>query len=153
MLHPLLPIRPYLLIQTYHHHGGIPLENAGEILDVDPYEEVAQQGQTHPLSPAYVPDPMDLDEHAEDQPYAEDASPTAESPGYIADSDPMEDDTNADFINYPNEPETKDKDPEEDLSEEHEPKNEDAMEDESSEDSDETELFEENKTAATPPPP
>ncbi|GKF48099.1 hypothetical protein Tco_0141350, partial [Tanacetum coccineum] len=54
-----------------------------------------------PLSPAYVPDPMELDEHvplyapepehpehhvpsdddsqAEDQPYAEDASPTTES--------------------------------------------------------------------------
>nr|GFD50059.1 hypothetical protein [Tanacetum cinerariifolium] len=24
---------------------------------------VAQQGQVHPLSPAYVPDPMELDEH------------------------------------------------------------------------------------------
>ncbi|GJT63673.1 hypothetical protein Tco_1015153 [Tanacetum coccineum] len=36
---------------------GIPLENAGEIPDMDPYEEVAQQGQEHPLSPAYVPDP------------------------------------------------------------------------------------------------
>nr|GFB07472.1 hypothetical protein [Tanacetum cinerariifolium] len=30
---------------------------------MDPYEEVAQQGQVHPLSPAYVPDPMELDEH------------------------------------------------------------------------------------------
>ncbi|GKF03477.1 hypothetical protein Tco_0030400, partial [Tanacetum coccineum] len=82
---------------------GILLENAGEILDMDPYEEVAQQGQAHPLSPAYVPDPMELNEHvplyapepkhpehlipvdedsqAEEQPYNEDASPTAESPG------------------------------------------------------------------------
>ncbi|GKD91075.1 hypothetical protein Tco_1366582, partial [Tanacetum coccineum] len=64
---------------------------------------VAQQGQTHPLSPAYVPDPMELDAHVlvyvpkpehpkyhapsdediqvEDQPYVDDASPTAESPG------------------------------------------------------------------------
>ncbi|GJR73383.1 hypothetical protein Tco_0085748 [Tanacetum coccineum] len=42
---------------------GIPLENAGEILDMDPYKEVAQQGQAHPLSPAYVPDPMELDEY------------------------------------------------------------------------------------------
>ncbi|GJZ00364.1 putative reverse transcriptase domain-containing protein [Tanacetum coccineum] len=156
---------------------GIPLENAGEILDVDPYEEVAQQGQAHPLSPAYVPDPMELDEHvplyapepehlehhvpsdddsqAEDQPYAEDASPTAESPGYIADSDPIKDDTDADSIDYPDEPGTddEDEDPEEDPSEEHEPENEDAKEDESSEDSDETEPFKENETAATPPPP
>ncbi|GKC67927.1 hypothetical protein Tco_1100525 [Tanacetum coccineum] len=42
---------------------GIPLVNAGELPEMDPYEEVAQQGQAHPLSPAYVPDPMELDEH------------------------------------------------------------------------------------------
>ncbi|GKA41332.1 hypothetical protein Tco_0733925 [Tanacetum coccineum] len=158
---------------------GIPLENAIKIPDMDPYEEVAQQGQAHPLSLAYVPDPMELDEHvplyapkpehleyhiqsdddsqAEDQPYAEDASPTTESPRYIADSEPMEDDTDADSINYPDEPgtddEDKDEDPEEDLSEEHEPENENAKEDEPSEDFDETESFEENETAATPPPP
>ncbi|GJW02071.1 hypothetical protein Tco_1560927 [Tanacetum coccineum] len=116
---------------------GIPLENAGEIPEMDPYEEVAQQGQAHPLSPAYVPDPMELDEHVpvyvpepehpeyqapsdddiqvEDQPYAEDASPTAESPGYIADSDSMEEDS----IDYPDEPEDDDEDPEEDPEEDH----------------------------------
>ncbi|GKE70415.1 hypothetical protein Tco_1528487, partial [Tanacetum coccineum] len=137
---------------------GIPLENAGKILDMDPYEEVAQQGQAHPLSPAYVPDLIELDEHvplyapepehlehhvpsdddsqAEDQPYVEDTSPTAESTRYIADSDPMEDDTDTDSIDYHDEPE-----------------DEGAKEDESSEDSDETEPFEENKTAAPPPPP
>ncbi|GKF46175.1 hypothetical protein Tco_0135977, partial [Tanacetum coccineum] len=130
---------------------GIPLENAGEIPDIDPYEEVAQQGQAHLLSPAYVPDSMELDEHvplyalepehqehhvpsdndsqAEDQPYAEDASPTTESPGYIADSDSMEDDTNADSIDYLDEPgtddEDKDEDPEEDPNEEHDPEDED----------------------------
>ncbi|GKD83739.1 hypothetical protein Tco_1350578, partial [Tanacetum coccineum] len=138
-----------------------------------------QQGQAHPLSPAYVPDPIELDEHVplyapepehlehhvpydddnqtEDQPYAEDASLTVESPGYIADSDLMEDDTDADSIDYPDEPgtddEDKDEDPKEDPSEEHEPENEDAKENESSEDSNETEPFEENETAATPPPP
>ncbi|GKG11071.1 hypothetical protein Tco_0342471, partial [Tanacetum coccineum] len=96
----------------------------------------------HPLSPAYVPDPMKLDEHVivyvsepehseyhappdddiqiEDQPYANDASPAAESPGYIADSDTIEEDTDED-------PEEDDnKDPEEDPSEEHEPEDEDA---------------------------
>ncbi|GKF16931.1 hypothetical protein Tco_0061849 [Tanacetum coccineum] len=67
---------------------GISLVNAGEIPEMDSYEEVAQQGQAHPLSPAYV----------EDQPYADDASPTAESPGYIADSNSMEEDTDADSI-------------------------------------------------------
>ncbi|GKE80769.1 hypothetical protein Tco_1550769, partial [Tanacetum coccineum] len=42
---------------------GIPLVNAGELPKMDPYEEVSQQEQAYPLSPAYVPDPMELDEH------------------------------------------------------------------------------------------
>ncbi|GKA05913.1 hypothetical protein Tco_0685033 [Tanacetum coccineum] len=42
---------------------GIPLVNAGELPEMDPYEEVAQQGQAPPLSPAYVPDPIELDEY------------------------------------------------------------------------------------------
>nr|GEY34810.1 putative reverse transcriptase domain-containing protein [Tanacetum cinerariifolium] len=42
---------------------GIPLMNADEIPEMDPYEEVAQQRQVPPLSPTYVPDPMKLDEH------------------------------------------------------------------------------------------
>ncbi|GKC75914.1 hypothetical protein Tco_1126688 [Tanacetum coccineum] len=151
---------------------GIPLVNAGEIPNVDPYEEVAQHGQAHPLSPAYVPDPMELDEHVplyvpehpehhdsseedmpvEDQPAAEDA----ELHGFLADSDSMEDDTDADSIDYPDEPEDgedDDEDPEEDPSEEHESEDEEAKEDEPFEDSDETEPFEEDETAATPPSP
>ncbi|GKF22220.1 hypothetical protein Tco_0074542, partial [Tanacetum coccineum] len=149
-----------------------------------------------PLSPAYVPDPMELDEYVpvyvpepehpkyhvpsdddiqvEDQPYGDNASPTAESPGYIADSDSMEEDTNEDSIDYPDEPEDgeedDDEDPEEDPSEEHEPEDddedpeegpngehepedEDTKEEEPSEGSDETEPFEEDETAVTPPPP
>ncbi|GKC18459.1 hypothetical protein Tco_1020609 [Tanacetum coccineum] len=124
---------------------GIPVVNAGEILDMDPYEEVAQQGHAHPLSPAYVPDPIELDEHVpvyvpepehpeyhapsdddiqiEDLPYVDDASPTAKSPGYIADSDSIEEDTNVDSIDYPDEPEDgkedDDEDSEEDLEEDH----------------------------------
>ncbi|GJU52727.1 hypothetical protein Tco_1226441 [Tanacetum coccineum] len=68
----------------------------------------------------------DDDSQAEDQPYAEDASPNAESPRYIADSDPIEDDTNTDSIDYPDEPGTddEDEDPEEDPSKEHDPKDE-----------------------------
>ncbi|GJZ28518.1 hypothetical protein Tco_0573165 [Tanacetum coccineum] len=135
---------------------GIPLENAGEIPNMDPYEEVTQQGQAHPLSPAYVHDPMELNEHvplyapepehpehlipadddsqAEEQLYAEDASPTAESPGYIADLDSMEDDTDAYSIDYPDEPEDgedDDEDPEEDPSEEREYEDKKAKEAES----------------------
>ncbi|GKC66012.1 hypothetical protein Tco_1098610, partial [Tanacetum coccineum] len=114
---------------------GIPLVDAGELPEMDPYEEVAQQGQAYPLSPAYVPDPMELDEHVpvyvleskhleyhvltnddiqvEDQPYANDASPNAESPGHIANSESMEEDS----IDYPDEPEDDDEDPEEDPKE------------------------------------
>ncbi|GKF30451.1 hypothetical protein Tco_0100249, partial [Tanacetum coccineum] len=152
--------------------GGIPLVNAGEIPDVDPYEEVAQQRQAHLLSPAYVPDPMKLDEHVplyvpdhlehhdsseedmpvEDQPDAEDA----DLHGFLADSNSMEYDTDADSIDYLDEPEDgeeDDEDPEEDPSEEHESEDEEAKEDESFEDSDETEPFKENETDATPPSP
>ncbi|GKG33238.1 hypothetical protein Tco_0430748, partial [Tanacetum coccineum] len=72
---------------------------------------------------------------------ADDASPTAELPGYIADSDSMEDDTDTDSIDYPDEPGTNnedpeeddDKDPEEDPSEEHDPDDEDSEEDPSEE--------------------
>ncbi|GJR98965.1 reverse transcriptase domain-containing protein [Tanacetum coccineum] len=134
-----------------------------------------------PLSPAYVPDPMELDEHVpvyvpepehpeyhvssdddiqvEDQPYADDASSTAESPRYIADSDSMEDDS----IDYPNEPEDDDEDPdedddedpEEDPSEKREPDDddEDPEEDPSKEHEPEDEDTMEDKTVVTPPPP
>ncbi|GJT71119.1 hypothetical protein Tco_1030405 [Tanacetum coccineum] len=89
------------------------------------------------LSPAYVPDPMELDEHVpiyipepehleyhvpsdddiqvEDQPYADDASLTAESRRHIADLKLMEEDS----IDYPDEPEDDEEDPEEDPKEDH----------------------------------
>ncbi|GKA25062.1 hypothetical protein Tco_0711095 [Tanacetum coccineum] len=68
--------------------------------------------------PVYVPEPehpeyhvpSDDDIQVEDHPYADDASPIAESPGHIADSESMEEDS----INYPYEPEDDDEDPEED---------------------------------------
>ncbi|GJZ98765.1 hypothetical protein Tco_0671218 [Tanacetum coccineum] len=153
---------------------GIPLVNAGELPEMDPYEEVAQQGQAHPVSPAYVPDPMELDEHVpvyvlepehpeyhapsdddiqvEDQPYASDASPTAESPGYIADSDSMDEDTNTDSIDYPDEPEDgkedDDEDPEEDPSEEHESEDDDDDDDTDDKDEEPTEEEEGHPTLA-----
>ncbi|GKC96569.1 hypothetical protein Tco_1162011, partial [Tanacetum coccineum] len=132
--------------------------------------------------PVYVPDPehpeyhvpSDDDIQVEDQSYADDASPTAESPGYIVDSDLMEEDTDEDSIDYldkpedgedddeedpeedPSEehkPEDDDEDPEEDPNKEHEPEDEDTKEEEPSEGSNETEPFEEDKTAVTPPQP
>ncbi|GJX59564.1 hypothetical protein Tco_0290954, partial [Tanacetum coccineum] len=51
----------------------------------------------------------------EDQPYADDASPIAESPGHITDSESMKEDS----IDYPDEPEDDDEDPEEDPEEDH----------------------------------
>ncbi|GJX55131.1 hypothetical protein Tco_0285028 [Tanacetum coccineum] len=148
-----IPLRPILRVLQIGirakviENQGIPIVNAGELPEMDSYEEVAQQGKAPPLSPAYVPDPIELDEHVplyvpepehpeyhvpsiddiqvKDQPYVDDASPTTELPGYIADSDSMEEDS----IDYPYEPEDDDddpeedddEDPEEDPSEEHEP--------------------------------
>ncbi|GJS47774.1 hypothetical protein Tco_0597895 [Tanacetum coccineum] len=116
---------------------GIPLVNNGELPKMDPYEEVSQQGQAPPLSPAYIPDPIELDKHVsvyvpelehpeyhvpsddeiqvKDQPYADDASSTAESPRHIADSESMEEDS----IDYPDEPEDDNEDPKEDPEEDH----------------------------------
>ncbi|GKC26866.1 hypothetical protein Tco_1034160 [Tanacetum coccineum] len=110
--------------------------------------------------------PSDDDIQVEDQPYADDASLTDESPGYIANSDSMEEDS----IDYPDEPEDDDEDPEEDPSEEHDPEDDDedpeedpneehehedegTKEEEPSEGFDETEPFEEDETDVTPPPP
>nr|GEW91468.1 putative reverse transcriptase domain-containing protein [Tanacetum cinerariifolium] len=126
--------------------------NVGELPEMDPYEEVAQQGRVPPLSPAYVPNPIELDDHVEDQPYADDASPTTELPRYIADSDSMEKDLEED-PSKEHEPEDDDEDPKEDPNEEHEPEDKDNKKEEPSEGSDETEPFEENETAGTPPPP
>ncbi|GJT74075.1 putative reverse transcriptase domain-containing protein [Tanacetum coccineum] len=131
---------------------GISLVNAGELPEIDPYDEVSQQGQAHPLSPAYVPEPMELDEHVEDHPYADDASPTAESPGYIVDSDSIKEDTDEDSIDYPDEPEDGkkdvDEDPEEDPSEEHEPEDDDDDDDTDDEDEEPTEDEEEEEHLA-----
>ncbi|GJZ17322.1 hypothetical protein Tco_0553445, partial [Tanacetum coccineum] len=43
---------------------GIPLMDADEVPEMDPYEEVSQQGQASPpLSPTYIPDLMELEDH------------------------------------------------------------------------------------------
>ncbi|GJW95788.1 hypothetical protein Tco_0175460 [Tanacetum coccineum] len=88
----------------------IPLVNADELPEMDLYEEVSQQGQAHLLSPAYVPDPMELDEHV--PVYV----PEPKYPEYHA---PSDDDIQEDSINYPDEPEDDDEDPEEDPEEDH----------------------------------
>nr|GEZ00512.1 reverse transcriptase domain-containing protein [Tanacetum cinerariifolium] len=125
---------------SYHSDGlswGIPLMNADEFSEMDPYEEVAQQRQVHPLSPAYVPDPMKLDEHV--PVYV----PEPEHPEYHApsDDDIQVKDDNED-PSEEHKPEDDNEDPEEDPNEEHE-----------LEDSDETEPFEEDEIVVTAPPP
>nr|GEY30832.1 retrotransposon protein, putative, Ty3-gypsy subclass [Tanacetum cinerariifolium] len=124
--------------------------NAGEIPKIDPYEEVSQQGPADPLSPAYVPDPMELDEHVSVYILK------PEHPEYHAQSDDdiqVEDDDEdpEEDPSEEHEPEDDDEDPEEDPNEEHEPENKDTKE--PSKGSDETEPFEEDEIAVTPPPP
>ncbi|GKE95921.1 hypothetical protein Tco_1580776, partial [Tanacetum coccineum] len=96
--------------------------------------------------------PSDDDIQVEDQPYADDASPTAESPGYIADSDSIEEDTDEDSIDYPddlkNGEDDADEDPKEDPSEEHEPEDDDDDDDTDNEDEEPTEDEEEEEHPA-----
>nr|GEU38437.1 putative reverse transcriptase domain-containing protein [Tanacetum cinerariifolium] len=88
-----------------------------------PYPRIQMDPHKHPKYHA----PSDDDIQVEDQPHADNTSPTDESPGYIANSDSMGEDN--------------DEDPEDDPREE------------PSEGSDETKPFEGDETAVTPPPP
>ncbi|GJU99819.1 hypothetical protein Tco_1329090, partial [Tanacetum coccineum] len=75
--------------QTTINHEGFPLVNMPASLPkMEPIRGVYVSEPEHPEYHA----PSDDDIQVEDQPYADDASPTAESPGYIADSDSMEED-------------------------------------------------------------
>nr|GEV76702.1 hypothetical protein [Tanacetum cinerariifolium] len=109
--------------------------NVDEFSNMDPYEKVAKQRQIHPLLPAYVPDPMELDEHVPVH-VLEPEHPEYHTP---SDDDIQVEDDDEDPEEDPSEehePEDDNEDPEEDPNEEHEP-----------EDSDETEPFEEDETA------
>ncbi|GJR07664.1 hypothetical protein Tco_0790316 [Tanacetum coccineum] len=137
-LRPLLLICLYLLIQR-EHHLGMPLVECRRFPEMTRTRRLTNKGRhTHCHLPMYLilwswmsmyqymfrsqepehPEyhvPTDDDIQVEDQPYADDASPTAESPGHIADSESMEEDS----IDYPYEPEDDDEDPEEDPEEDH----------------------------------
>ncbi|GJY82520.1 hypothetical protein Tco_0495896 [Tanacetum coccineum] len=107
---------------------GSPRADDHELLELpympeDPYVEAALQAppspdyvpgpeepEQAPPSPDYVPGPEHDDDEivAEDQPYAEDASPIAQSPDYVPESDPEADpeedgdeDPEEDPIDYP----------------------------------------------------
>ncbi|GJS11947.1 hypothetical protein Tco_0368743, partial [Tanacetum coccineum] len=125
------PLRHYLEVLQIGIRArlAMSLDNASSAVT---YTSVSSDSMDHHGSPTYVPDPIELDEHVpvyvlepdhpeyhvpsdddiqvEDQPYADDALPIVESPGLIADSESMEDDS----IDYPDEPKDDDEDPEED---------------------------------------
>nr|GEV50744.1 reverse transcriptase domain-containing protein [Tanacetum cinerariifolium] len=128
--------------------------NFGELSKMYTYEEVAQQGQAHPLSPAYVLDPMELDEHVpvyvSEPKKLEYHAPSYDDIQVEDDNEDLEEDLKED-PSEEHQPEDDDEDPEEDPNEEHEPEDEDTKE--PSEGSDETGPFKKDETAVTPPPP
>nr|GEX99170.1 putative reverse transcriptase domain-containing protein [Tanacetum cinerariifolium] len=102
---------------------GIPLMNVGEHPKRDLYEEVAQQGHALPLSPAYVPDHMELDEHvpAEDEDEDSKEDPKEDHTDYPADGgdgddEPFDDDDDDDTDDKDEEP-TEDRDDDEEEEE------------------------------------
>ncbi|GJU20598.1 hypothetical protein Tco_1153940 [Tanacetum coccineum] len=179
---------------------GSPRADDHEYLELpgmpeDPYVEAALQAppspdyvpgpeepEQAPPSPDYVPGPEHADDEivAEDQPYAEDASPTAQSPDYVPESDPEADpeedddeDPEEDPVDYPADG-GDDGDDEEGSSEDDEDDDMDIEADDDEEEeehlapadsvvvalpatdqapsAEETEPFETDESAATPPP-
>ncbi|GJX84360.1 hypothetical protein Tco_0335134 [Tanacetum coccineum] len=159
----------------------------------DPYVEAALQAspspdyvpgpeepEQAPPSPDYVPGPEHADDEifADDQPYAEDASPTTQSPDYVPESDPEADpkedddeDPEEDLVDYPADG-GDDGDDEEGSSEDDKDDDIDIEADDEEEEhlapadsvvvalpatdqapsAEETEPFETDESAATPPP-
>ncbi|GJS74709.1 putative reverse transcriptase domain-containing protein [Tanacetum coccineum] len=139
-------------------------ERSWSILAMDPYEEAALQApEQAPPSPDYVPGPEYLEYLApsddeipvEDQPLPTDASPIALSPGYVANSDLEEDPKeNPADKGYDEEEESFEDDDDEEEEEEHLAPTDSILPAIDSVPSvEETEPFETNESAATPPPP
>ncbi|GKE77771.1 hypothetical protein Tco_1543891, partial [Tanacetum coccineum] len=133
--------------------------DADELLEMDPYEEVAQQGHAALPSPAYVPDPMELEHHV--PVYV----PKHVYPEYLVPSDddiPVEDpeedpiDYVVDADNGEDEEEESSKDDDDDE-EEHLAHAGSTVVSSPAVDlvpsAEETEPFETDESAATPPPP
>ncbi|GKE97427.1 hypothetical protein Tco_0020778, partial [Tanacetum coccineum] len=154
----------------------------------DPYVEAALQAppspdyvpgpeepEQAPPSPDYVPSPEHANDEivAEDQPYAEDASPTTQSPDYVPESDPEADpeedddeDPEEDPVDYPADG-GDDGDDEDEPAKEDEDNNDEEEEDhpapansvvvslpttDQAPSAEETKPFETDESAATPPP-
>ncbi|GKB69539.1 hypothetical protein Tco_0930951 [Tanacetum coccineum] len=147
-------------------------EEAPQSLEQAPPSPNYVSGPEHPPSPDYVPGPKypkylvppDDEVPIEDHPLPADASPTALSPGYVADSDPLKEDP----ADYP----TDEGDDEEESSEDDDDEEEDEASKEDEEDeehlastdsttlpaidlvpsAEDTEAFETDESAPTPPP-
>ncbi|GJS43675.1 putative reverse transcriptase domain-containing protein [Tanacetum coccineum] len=82
-----------------------------EAYETEAPKAAPQSPEQAPLSPVHVSEypeylePSDDDIPAEDQQLPVDASPTARPPGYIADSEPIEDDSEEDPVDYPSDEE------------------------------------------------
>ncbi|GKG21198.1 hypothetical protein Tco_0383793, partial [Tanacetum coccineum] len=112
---------------------GSPRANDHEYLELpgmpeDPYVEAALQV---PPSPDYVPGPEHVNDEivVEDQPYAKDASPTAQSPDFVPKSDPKADPEEDD-----------DKDPKEDHVDYHADGGDDGYDEEGSSEDDDMDI-------------
>ncbi|GKC45106.1 hypothetical protein Tco_1062828 [Tanacetum coccineum] len=158
---------------------GSPRADDHEYLELLGMPEEPEQA---PPLPDYIPGPEHADDEivAEEQPYAEDASATAQSPDYVPESDPEEDpeedddeDPEEDPVDYPVDGEDDGND-EEGSSEDDKDDNMDIEADDDDDEeehlapadsivvalpttdqapsAEETELFETDESAATPPP-
>ncbi|GJR47441.1 hypothetical protein Tco_1315544 [Tanacetum coccineum] len=139
-------------------------------------EAAPQSPEQAPPSPDYVPGPeypeylasSDDEIPVEDQPLPADVSPTALSPGYVANSDPLEEDHEEDPANEGDNKEEEEESSGDDEEEEEEASEEDEHEEEEHlaladfvalpaidpvPSAEETEHFKTDESVATPPPP
>ncbi|GJS31478.1 hypothetical protein Tco_0492098 [Tanacetum coccineum] len=148
-------------------------------MDLDEFE-APQSPEQAPPSPDYVPRPeypeyvapSDDEIPVEDQPLPADALPTALSPDYVADSDPLEEDPKEDPTDYPADGGDDDEEEEESSEDDDDEEKEASKEDKNEEEehltladsavlpaidyvpsAEETKPFKTDESAATPPPP
>ncbi|GJR21250.1 hypothetical protein Tco_0969777 [Tanacetum coccineum] len=146
---------------------GIPLMDASEFPEMDPYKEVAQQGQAAPLSTAYVPDPMELEDHVpvyiSEPAYPEYLVPSDDDiPVEDPEDDPKED-PEEDPINYVADADDDEEEEEESFEDDDDEEEEHLAPADSTAiasptvdhvpSAEKTEPFETDESAATPPPP
>ncbi|GJS13352.1 putative reverse transcriptase domain-containing protein [Tanacetum coccineum] len=116
-------------------------------------EELSDGGSEHPPSPDYVPGPEHPPSPVEDHPLPIDASPTALSPGYMADSDPDKDpkeDPEEDHADYPADGRDGDDEPSDDDDDDNDTDDEDEEPFEDEDDDEEEEHLAPDDSSAIP---